>query len=290
MEKILFLSDSPCDLVPEDTAGAPYRMVPSSVMYDDGRVLRENEVDRQEFYEYLKTCDNIPTSAMGTPDQWIEALTDAIEEGYTHAVVYVISGTASSVMQSVTLARQTVEEAHPGKLTVELIDSRSYSMIYGRLILKSLEQIKQGRSFEEIVECLKAETRRNVGIVAAYSLRCMQKSGRVSGMAAFMGGALGIRPILLARDGVISPIEKVRGDRNVVPAIVRHVKERITGPESQDLIIIHGSVPEEELNRMEKLLKEELNPRSVSRHTIGVTVVLNCGPETIAIGFGGEPL
>ncbi|MCL1806317.1 MAG: DegV family EDD domain-containing protein [Oscillospiraceae bacterium] len=290
MEKIMFFSDSPSDLLPEDTVGEPYKIVSSSVIYDDGRVIKETDVDRDEFYAYLQTCKNIPGSAMGTPDQWIEALKEAIENGYTHAIIYTISSTASSVHQSITLAREAVEAEHPGALTVEWIDSRQYSMIYGRLILESLKQIRQGWSFQKVADDLRERTQRNQGILGTYSLRCMQKSGRISGMAAFAGGVLGIRPILLARDGVIAPVEKVRGEKNLVPALIKHIKERIVNPEEQDVYITHGIVPEEELTIMEIMLLEEVKVRSVRRHNIGVTVVLNCGPETIIVGFYGEPL
>ncbi|MCL2343484.1 MAG: DegV family protein [Firmicutes bacterium] len=288
MEKIIFFSDSPADLLPEDVVGAPYQMVPSSVIYDDGRIVRETEIDRQAFYEYLKTCKNIPNHAMGTPEQWLEAFRAAVAEGYTHALIYTISGTASSVYQSINLASDMLEAEHPGALTVELIDSRQYSMVYGRLLLESIEQNKEGWDFQRIVADLRERTGRNQAVLGAYSLRCMQKSGRISGMAAFMGSALGIRPVLLARDGVIVPVEKVRGDKSLVPAIAAQVKARIVAPEKQELLLVHGSVPVREIERLEHMLYEELRPRNILRHSIGVTVVTNCGPETIGVGYFGE--
>jgi len=288
MDKIMFFSDSPADLLPEDTVGMPYKMVPSSVIYDDGRIIRETEIDRYEFYEYLKTCKKIPGHAMGTPEQWVEAFTEAIKDGYTHALVYTISSTASSVFNSIHIARGIVEAEHPGALTFEMIDSRQYSMIYGRLLLESFEQNKQGWDFQRIVEDLRGRTKCSQGVLSTYSLRCMQKSGRISGMAAFMGDALGIRPVLLARDGRIAPVEKVRGDKNIAPTIVKHIKARIVNPEEQELMLIHGSVPTEEIERLELLLHKEIKPRSIKRHTIGVTVITNCGPETIGVGYFGE--
>jgi DegV family protein with EDD domain len=263
-------------------------MVPSSVIYDDGRIIRETEIDRREFYEYLKTCKNIPGHAMGTPEQWIEALIEAVKDGYTHVLIYTISATASSVFNSIHIAREMVEAEYPGVLTVEVIDSRQYSMIYGRLLLESFEQNEKGWDFQSIVEDLRGRTKCNQGVLGTYSLRCMQKSGRISGMAAFMGGALSIRPVLLARDGVIAPVEKVRGEKKVVPAIVNQIKARIVNPEEQDLTLIHGSVSAEEIERLEALLYKEVKPRSIKRHTIGVTVITNCGPETIGVAYFGE--
>ena len=289
MEKIMVFSDSSADLLPQETQGMPYRMVSSSVIFDDGRVELESNVDRFEYYEYLKTCKEIPTHAMGTPEQWLEAFETAVGDGYTHGVVYTISSTASSVAQSIALAHAELESKRPGALVIEVIDSRQYSMIYGRLLLETLEQVRQGWGFRRVADDLRERTARSQGILGAYSLRCMQKSGRISGMAAFVGAALGIRPILLCRDGNIAPVEKVRGDKNVVPAMVGQVKQRIVKPEQQDLCLLHGSVPAEELDRLETALRETLNPRGITRHTIGVTVITNCGPESVAVCYYGEP-
>ena len=289
MEKIFFFSDSPADLLPEQTVGMPYKMVSSSVIYDDGHTIRETEVDRQEYYEYLRTCKNIPSHAMGTPEQWSEALNEAVDGGYTHAIICTISSTASSVFQSINVARELLEAEKPGALTIELIDSHQYSMMYGRLILKSLAQIMEGRGFQDVVDELKTDLRRTQAVVGAYSLRCMQKSGRISGMAAFAGSLMGIKPVLLARDGSIAPIDKARGSKNLVPSIVSNIKQRIVDPESQDLIVLHGSVPVEELDRLEAMLHDELKIKSITLHPIGVTVVTNSGPETIVVGFFGEP-
>jgi len=288
MEKIMFFSDSPADLLPEDTVGAPYKMVPSSVMFDDGRFIPETEVDRLEYYEYLKTCKNIPTHAMGTPGQWHEAFKEAVTGGYTHALIYTISTTASSVYQSIHLAHEMLEAEHPGSLNIVLIDSRQYSMVYGRLLLESFEQNKQGWTFQRIVDDLRERTRRNQAVLGTYSLRCMQKSGRISGMSALVGSALGIKPVLLARNGVIAPVTKVRGSRHLIPAVVQQVSERIIAPETQHLTLVHGSVPPGEIERLETMLNEKIKPLSIARHTIGVTVITNCGPETIGVGYYGE--
>ncbi|MDR1735811.1 MAG: DegV family protein [Oscillospiraceae bacterium] len=289
MEKIAFFSDSPCDLLPEDYKGKPYRIIPSSLVYADGHTIKETEVDRAEYYKYLKTCKEIPTTAMGTPEQWAEGFEWAFENGFTHAVIMTISSTASSVAQSIGIAKEIFLANHPDGMVFELIDSRGYSLIYGRLLLDAFEMNDQGKGFGEIVAYLKDAVRRSQGVVCAYSLDCMRKSGRVSGMAAFVGGALGIRPVLLAFDGKIAPIEKVRGEKNLIPRVVEHVKSRAVNPQEQDMIILYGDIPAEEIDLLEKTVKEQLNPRSIWRHSIGVTVVTNCGPETLAVLYFGAP-
>ena len=290
MEKIIFMSDSPSDLLPGDTAGKPYLINSSSVVYDDGRVIREVEVDRDEYYQFLKTCKNIPTTAMGTPEQWVESFYQVHSEGYTHVIILTISSTASSVAQSIGIAIELFEADHPEKpLTFEIIDSRTYSLIYGRFILEGLRMNEEGKSFAEIVDYIRKKLPLSQAVLGVYSLQCMKKSGRVSGMSAFVGEALGIRPVLFAQNGKIVPIDKARGDKNLIPKIVDHVKTRIVNPAEQELYILHGSIPAAELDRLEATLSAEFAPRKILRHNLGVTVVTNSGPETIVVVFNGEP-
>lgn len=286
----MFFSDSPSDLLPEDYAGKPYRINSSSVIYDDGRIIRETDVDRDEYYQYLIQCKEIPTTAMGTPEQWLEGFEEAFQNGYTHAVIVTISSTASSVAQSITIAQELFLGDHPGGMVFELIDSRQYSLAYGRLILEALEMSEKGHSFVEIVTFLREGLKRSYALLGAYSLECMRKSGRISGMSAFVGAALGIRPILLARDGHIAPIDKVRGEKNLIPRMAEHIQKYIRDPEEQEIWIVYGSVAAEEIDRLETLLRELVRPKSIRRHNIGVTVVTNSGPECVFVTFSGEPI
>lgn len=289
LEKIMFFSDSPSDLLPEDYKGMPYRINSSSVIYEDGRIVRETDIDRDEYYRYLVSCKEIPTTAMGTPEQWLEGFMEAFQNGYTHAIIMTISSTASSVAQSITIAMDLFLTEHTGGMVFEVIDSRQYSLAYGCLLLEAFQMNAQGRPFQEIVSFLRQNVLRAHAVMGAYSLECMRKSGRISGMSAFVGAALGIRPILLARDGHIAPIDKVRGEKNLIPRMVDHIKEYIRNPEEQEIWLVYGLVPPEEVDRMENLLMEVVRPKCVRRHNIGVTVVTNSGPECVFVAFSGDP-
>ena len=65
--------------------------------------------------------------------------------------------------------------------------------------------------------------------LAAYSLKQMKKSGRISAAAAVMGELMGIRPIITLIDGKTKVEAKVRGDDKVVPAMVELAKKAQRG-------------------------------------------------------------
>ena len=54
---------------------------------------------------------------------------------------------------------------------------------------------EQGESFDAIVSVVKSRLNRVEAYLGVYSLKFLKKSGRISGGAAFVGEALGLKPI-----------------------------------------------------------------------------------------------
>lgn len=284
----MFFIDSPCDLTREDIAGRPVRVNSAEVMYG-GKCEKDIDVDRPSYYKYLVECKEVPNTAMATPEEWREGFEEAYKAGYTHGVGMTISTTASSVLQTANVGREMFLSERPGAMKITLIDSRAYSVVYGCVMQSALELNEKGASFAEIVEHIKFGLRRSHGIMCVYSLKCMKKSGRISGMSAFVGEALGIRPLLRVRDGVIEPVDKIRGDKGVTDKLVDYVAEHITHSEEQTLTILYGLVPEDDIDRLERRLLERVPCKAVRRHTVGCAVATNCGPEVLAVQFYGKP-
>ena len=289
MEKILLIIDSPGDLTKEQVEGMPIWVAPVRITYEGKERLEYYEIDRQEYWKDLDRLEEIPATAQITPPQWMQMYQNAAAADYTHVLVYTLSGTASGIYNASCMAAQLYREENPGGLVIDIIDSRSYSFIYGRNILKAAQMVEDGLPFAQICDSLRELTRRSNGILWVYTLRHMRKSGRISGVAAFVGETLGLRPLLLIKDGYIGPIDKVRGDRNVVPRAVELVKKYAVNPQEQVMEILYSDVPQEEIDLAVKLVREELNPKEIVLQPIGCAIATNCGPTAMAICFYGEP-
>jgi DegV family protein with EDD domain len=286
MEKILFIIDSPGDLTKEDIAGKPIWVNPVLVSYD-GIDIRENEIEPRQFWKDLVRMDEIPRTTMIVPDDWLQLYRKAKAEGYTHILVHTLSSTASGICNSAFLARRLLTDEE--RLPVEIVDSRSYAFIYGRNILKCAEMAEQGVPFAQIVENLRGLTARNRAVLWVYTLKHLKKSGRISGMKAFVGETLGLRPLLLIKDGVIKPVDKVRGNTGVIPRAAQLVKEHAVAPETQRIEILYADVPPAEIERAQNIIGEVVRPKEITLHQIGSVIAINCGPEAMAACFYGEP-
>ncbi len=287
--KIAFVMDSPGDLLPEQAQAFDIHIAPVTITVDSVTRRDYYDVERTAFWKELYTHEDIPTTAQITPDQWISLFAQKSAEGYTHMIVLLLSSTATGTYGSACAAREIYGADHPAGLVIEILDSRNYSIIYGRLMPMAAQMAADGASFAETVSFLRTELAKAQALLWVYSLHHLKKSGRITGMAAFVGETLGLRPILWIRDGVISPIERVRGDKNIVPRMARLALEYAEKPEEQDMILLYADVPEEEIARAEAAVRKTLRPRSLTRHPIGAVIAINTGPQAMALVFNGRP-
>ncbi len=289
MEKILFVTDGASDLTPEYVADNPIAMVTATICFGGKEYREYYDLKPQVFWDLLEELDEIPVTQQATPMAFLDCYKKAVEQGYTHIIVSVISSTASGAMNSAMLAKELLrEELGADQVPViEILDSLGYSMMYGHIVLEGVRQAAGGRPFSEIVAYMQDSISRYEALFMVYSLKHIRKSGRIGGMSAFVGEALGLRPILRAVDGKIEPIEKVRGEKNVISRMLELVKMYCVEPENQTFHIVYAKLPDEEINRAEDELTRTFSPRSIIRTPIGCSVASNTGPYCMGIIYCG---
>ena len=148
---------------------------------------------------------------------------------------------------------------------------------------------EQGESFEAITSVIRSRLSRVEAYLGVYTLKYLKKSGRISGGAAFVGEALGLKPISFVYDGAVKVCDKVRGEKALAAGICKKVAARVQQPEKQTGILLYGDVPEERLAEVEKRMREEIGFKDVVRCAIGPSVLTNTGPLAIAVAYYGAP-
>lgn len=288
MEKILIFSDSACD-IPEPLVNK-YRIeiVPVTITHE-GRTFREYyDTTPQQYWKLLQSSKDIPQTSQVTPAQWLDCFRKAHEEGYTHALGIIMNAKGSGGYQSACMARGLFQEEYGDGMRIELVDSETYTMIFGRIVLKAAEMRDQGDSFDAILGVVRSRVKRSEAVLGVYTLKHLKKSGRISGGAAFVGEALGLKPISHVIAGGVDVCDKVRGDKNVIPKLVDFVKKHAVGIENQTAGLLYGAVDEKKIAELEKRLYEA-GFQKVERWPIGVSVITNTGPEALAVMYYGAP-
>ena len=121
-------------------------------------------------------------------------------------------------------------------------------------------------------------------------LKHLYRGGRVSKTSAFLGTAIGIKPVLkLNEQGNLVPVEKVRGRKASVQALLNQM-EKHTGSflkENDTVYISHGDCLDEAL-ALAQMIKEKFGIEKTMINHIGPVIGSHAGPGAIALAFFGE--
>ena len=101
-------------------------------------------------------------------------------------------------------------------MTIEVIDSKTYTYIYGHIVVKAAEMREQGESFDAIVSVVKSRLNRVEAYLGVVQPQVPQEVRPYFGRRGLRGEALGLKPISHVYDGAVKVCDKVRGEKALV--------------------------------------------------------------------------
>lgn len=281
MSKIMILTDSCCDLPKETIEELGITVLPFEITFCGETFHEIFDKSTKEFYEMMLTTDEIPKHSQLSPLTFEETYTRLYNEGYTDIISVSINSEGSGTFNNSIIGKNDFYEKNPdAKMRIFNIDSRCYTVFYGYPILEAVKKIRKGAEAEDIVAYL--EDCFNICAIYAvpYSLKYARKSGRISAAAAFAGELLGLKPIIEFADNKTTTVEKIRGEKSIVPKLADCAEKRMT-PQTP-YIIIHGRD-----NTLAKELEKEMFKRTGRKAemfaNIGAVVASNIGADLVAI-------
>ncbi len=283
MAKIMILTDSCCDIPKETIEELGIKILPFTLTLA-GESFREiYDKSTQEVYELMAQTDEIPKHSQISPVTFEETYKEIYEQGYTDIISISINSNGSGTFNNSIIGKNDFFDNNPeakGKIRIFNLDSKCYTIFYGYPIMEAVKKIRKGAEAEEIIAYL--EDWFNVcGIYAVpYSLKYAKKSGRISAAKAFAGELLGLKPIILFADGQTETLDKIRGEKNIVPKLVECVEKNMT-PQTP-YILVHGRD-----NTLAKEIEKELIKKTGRKaemfSPIGAVVAANIGPDLVGV-------
>lgn len=235
------VTDSGNDL-PEEIIRAHGIHVVPAILVDGGRPLRDGiDITAADFHEKMRDASGeLPTTSQPPPQAFVDGFTRAADDGDRILGVVLGSG-VSGTFGSAEAAARTFD-----KVPVHLFDSRGVSVLEGLMVLKAAELAESGMSADAILAEL-GRVRDQSGIFATVdTFDRLLHSGRVGKGQAWVGGMLGVKPILaLTEEGKIHPVGKVIGRRKVLPAVLGLLEDCIPpGAKKLRFGVVHVGYPE----------------------------------------------
>ena len=285
MSKILFVTDSASDISVEHEKELGIRVLNYKVTLDDKEYISRTDLDNKAFYSLLANSDGIPKTAQITPFQFEDLYKEYYEQGYTDIIQILINAEASATYQNSVLALQSFYEENPqakSKMTVYTIEGRSYTGAYGYAVVEAARMAQAGKSVDEIRAFVGDWLLHSRIYAGLFTLKYAARSGRISSVTAFVGEALGMKPIMRICDHGITTKDKVRGERAIVPFIAKKVQSEIRA--GSPYMIVYGE-NEEDRDRMAAAAEAALGYPPVDSYQIGPIIAAHAGPRVVGIIF-----
>ena len=282
MYNIKIITDSGCD-IPVKAKLKHVEILGFYITTEDGKSYEERvDISNKEYYKILENCDKIPSTAHITMMRYGEKYESLARQGVTDIIVVTINGGASATYNAAVMAKDFFYEDNPdSKVNIQVVDSVSYSVGDGWPIMQADKMITEGHTPKQIISYLKSEFSRTQILLSAYSLKFMKKSGRISAAAAFAGELMGLKPIIVMDHGDTAVVQKVRGDKLVIPALIRQFKERTNDPKHY----IIGYTDEEYGKELYSACEKELGVPPMRAVELGSAVATNAGNHSIGIMY-----
>lgn len=280
-------TDTDTDITPEIAAEYGYKLISMPYCMSDGKDVYPYEdfekFDDKAFYDALRGGELPKTYAL-SPQKYIEYFEPTLKEGKDILYVH-FSAAMSGTFDAMRLAWKDLEKLYPERRLVT-VDTKGITICSYNIVREIGDMAKNGATMCEITEWAARETDKFAVYFFADDLKFFARSGRVSGLAAAMGGILGIRPVInMNSDGVMDSVGKAKGRHGAIRAILEYVASLQENIKSHRVIIGHSDAPELAKD-VEKKLKEtygeDLRTEIV---VVNPTAGSHCGPDAVGVCF-----
>ena len=288
MEKIKFIIDTAGDIPDEDLREYNIDMPSVPITVDGESYFERKSFTIQEFYDILAKSKEIPATSRVPAADFVSCYKGAFWQNYTDIIVVTINAGGSGTYESAAMAREQFFQEMPNAketMRIHLVDSKTYTMAFGLPVVEGAKMARAGKSVDEILLYLHDFFDRVEVYLACWTLEYAKKSGRISAAAAFVGEVLGLRPVISLIDGETKIVDRVRGEKQLIPRIVKCYEDNCDD-RSAPVFVAYGAV--DEYGQALKAALEKKIGRSIPMHRAGASIVINAGPRIAAVVFCGK--
>ena len=256
------ISDAGCDFTPEQIEAHNIDVVPFYILNEDG---------------FQKT-------SQPNPQDYIDHFTPFLKAGLDILCI-TISSKLSGSLNSATLAVDMLKEDFPEREVI-VLDSLSASIGQGLILREMLKMRDAGYSLQDTASLASKVIQSTRVYVTVESLTHLKRGGRIGPTTAFVGGILGLRPILHVVNGEVQQLDTVRGKKNALnminEAMVHTLKDEV-----EHVQIAIGHIDGiEDAKDIKNSLETDLNTKITTPITeVGAAIGTHTGPGDMAFAY-----
>lgn len=262
-------------------------VTPFSYSYDgEEHICSDTETfDGAAYYGAMRK-GTVVTTSLVNPDRFIAAARPLLAAREDVLFVGMSSGISGS-FGSAKLAAADLREMFPAR-DIELVDTLGASLGEGLLVLRAIELRAGGASLSETAAALREMRWRMYQIFTVDDIMYLRRTGRLSNAKAIVASVLHIKPILKGNEeGMIVAVDKIRGRRKSIDALVERYRRYVVSPETQTVGIAHADCAED-AEYLAEALRITAPPKDILTVTYEPVTGSHVGPGALALFFLGD--
>lgn len=279
------VTDSSCNLTEATIDELGLHILPLTFMVDGTEhrsYLKGQVTDLKQFYTMMRAGKVIKTSLpnVAESEQTLRSILDAGKD-----VLYLgFSSGLSGTYESTALLCRQLSDAYPDRKLVA-VDTLAASGGEGLLVYHAAQLARAGKSLEEVAQWVEDNKLHLAHWFTVDDLMFLFRGGRVSRTSAWAGTMLNIKPVMHVDDeGHLIPLEKVRGRKKSLKALVKHMAASVNRPIQEPIFITHGDCIED-AEYLAGLVRDELGVSDIRINYVDPVIGAHSGPGTMALFF-----
>jgi DegV family protein with EDD domain len=281
-QSVAVACESTCCLPPALAAQWGIGIIPIPFVFGEQTFLDGVDITPAQFYARLAAAPAPPKTSPPSPGEYLR-LWQRLTERADSVVMVTPTGRLTTFGRSTRLACELAPEALPGKRVV-VVDSGSAGMGQGFVALAAARAAHAGQPLDAVVCAAEAVARRMRLLVTLDTLDYLARASRIPQVAAFVGGVLAIKPILLLADGEIRQLARVRTRRRSIAQLIEQMRAQV--PEGTPVhVAVQHTQAEAEARALEAALARAFNCADLTTTEFTPVMGAYCGPGLLGIAF-----
>ena len=288
------ITDSACDLTLDTAKQLGIEVVPFYVSLDGEHYRKEGlEIPVRDFYQFM--VDNpsaYPKTSLPSLEDFETAFRAHAEAGRP-VLCLCFTSKMSGCVGSARNARELVLEDYPDA-KIEVMDTTAATVTESIVVENAVAMRDAGCSLDEAVDWLSAERATNQIFFTVGNLDYLIKGGRIGKVTGRAANILGIKPMILFKEGEIFSAGVARGRQKsfekALEQLMAYLSERNGTPDDYCITVGYG-YDEEEGRRLWMQTRAALRAKypasqcEVGLLQIGCTIAVHTGPYALGMGI-----
>ena len=280
------VTDSSCNLTEEMIDDLGVHILPLVFMSEGQEYrsyLKGEKTDLKQFYTMMREGKVFTTSLPNMADA--EALFRSLLEAGKDVLYLGFSSALSGTHEAVRMLCMQLASEYPER-TVRAVGTLAASGGQGLLVYHACMKAREGATMEETARWVEENRLHLAHWFTVDDLMFLLRGGRVSKVSAYMGTMLNIKPVMHVDDeGRLIPMEKVRGRKKALQALVKHMEDSAWKPVAdQPVFITHGDCIED-VEYVSDLIREKFGDVKITVNYVDPVIGAHSGPGTLALFF-----